>query len=149
MATGKVRFEFSGAGAGFWYAHFMPGSDAFISPSLFAQEIVVLPTTEGKPIPTIGGGTLEGPLTPPAALKKIPKKDLEGLWITPSPSGKLLAGAWSRGVVNLYALEGTAPKLKALGGLAMPNKLAFTRSGEHLAAVHDGALHVWHLSASD
>ena len=148
MATGKVRFEFSGAGADFWYAHFLPDSKAFISPALFARATAVMPVTQGTPIPTIGGSTLEGHARPPEPLKKIPADAFQGLWVTPSPSGQLLAGAWSGGVVNVHALKGTAPKLQPLGGTAMPSKLTFTHSGRHLAAVQGGALHVYTLGSN-
>ncbi len=148
MATGKVRFEFSGAGADFWYAHFMPDSKSFISPAIFSSETSLLPVEPAPPTPTIGGKMLPGP-TAPAPLKKIPATEFQGLWVTPSPNGQLLAGVLAGGVVNVHALEGTAPKLQPLGGNAMPRKLTFTRSGQQLAAVHTGTLHVWQLAAGD
>ena len=44
LATGKVRYEFSGPGALGWYAAFTPSGDAFLASMIFGKSVQIWPT---------------------------------------------------------------------------------------------------------
>lgn len=134
LATGKVRYEFSGPGALGWYAAFTPRGDAFLASKIFSQEVQIWPTAHeaaaGRSAPK-PRGTVSTPKGMPMSVQ-VSSRDQ-------------VAISLADGRVVLRAFEGTAPTLASLPGKGVPT-LAFSRDGSLLAGIRGGALHVWTLA---
>ena len=134
LASGRIRYEFSGPGAYGWYAAFTPSGDAFLASMIFGRSVQVWPTAHKSE----NGRTPPKPRGTVAAPKRM---ILDG---TVSARGHV-AFATDDGGVHLRALEGSAPTLAPLPG-KRTSVIAFDRAGHHLAGIRQGKLYVWHLA---
>lgn len=133
LASGKIRYEFSGPGAYGWYAAFTPSGDAFLASMIFGQSVQVWPTAHA------GEGSRQAPK--PRGTVPTPKRMILAAEV--SARGQV-ALATDDGSVHLRALEGSAPTLAPLPG-TRTSVIAFDRTGHHLAGIRQGKLHVWTL----
>lgn len=133
LATGKVRYEFSGPGADGWYAAFLPDGRGFLASQLFDRTVALWPTDHPA----------TDDRTPPK-----PKLSLGGLADIPESVDVSVAGnialALPDGAVVLRRLEGEAPPLAPHAGTG-PSAVTFTPSGRHLVALRGGRLSAWLL----
>ena len=135
LASGKVRYEFSGPGAYGWYAAFTPSGDAFLAGQLFGGIVQVWPTAhvnEKGRKPPQPRGTVQAPK----------RMVLDG---QVSARGHV-ALTTDDGGVHLSALAGKAPTLAPVPG-TRTSAIAFDATGSHLAAVRQGKLFVFALPA--
>jgi len=134
LATGKVRYEFSGPGADGWYAAFVPDGSAFLASRLFEAAVNVWPTAHAS---------REG-RAPPEPTRKI-----EGLerfpWSAEVASTGMIAFALYGGAVVLERPGGAPPKLVPPEGEG-ESQVAFTPSGGHVVALRAGRVFAWALT---
>ena len=133
-ATGKVRYEFSGAGAFTWFSFFTSDGSAFVAATLFGEGVSLWPT-DHRP----GEGR-----APPKPARKI--DDLFGTAMEGAASTRgHLAFALHDGGVDLRDEKGAALRLERPTGKGM-TALAFTPSAQHLIALRSGKLFTWRLA---
>lgn len=133
-ATGKVRYEFSGAGAFTWFSFFTCDGSAFVAARLFGEGVSLWPTDHRS-----GEGR-----APPKPGPKI--DDLFGTAMEGAASSRgHLAFALHDGRVDLRDEKGAALRLERPTGKGM-TALAFTPSGQHLIALRSGKLFAWRLA---
>ena len=130
LASGRVRYEFSGPGAYGWFAAFTPTGSAFLAAQLFGGTLQVWPTAHA---PAAG----RRPPTPTASFP-LPKGTAMAAEV--SARGHV-AVAMADGAVHLRALSGAAPEVAPLPGRGTTT-LAFTPDGRRLVAVRGGKAYV-------
>lgn len=134
LATGKVRYEFSGPGAYGWFAAFTADGSAFLASNLFGAGIQVWPTAH----------TPEKGRTPPkpSGTVAVPK----GMVLAAHVSSRgQVAALMHDGSVQLRALQGKAPRLANLPGKG-GTAAAFSRDGMHVVGIRAGKAYVWSLA---
>ena len=133
LASGKVRYEFSGPPSGGWYAAFLRDGRGFLASRLFEQSVVLWPT----------GPAAREDRAPPEPTATI--KGLDRMQTSAAVSARGdVAFALDDGVVLLRRLEGEAPALAPPAG-AGPSAVVFTPSGRHLVALRAGRVFTWPL----
>jgi hypothetical protein len=131
LATGAVRYEFSGPGEHGWYAAFLPDASGFLASQLFDRSVALWPTAR----------TAERDRAPPKS-----KPVIEG--VAGSPLGAevsatgVVALALHDGEVRLHRFQGDAPKLAPPVGEGS-SSATFTPSGRHVVALRGGKVSVW------
>lgn len=130
LASGKVRYEFSGPGAYGWFAAFTPDGSAFLAGQLFGGTLQVWPTAhapkQGRAAPKPTGSVALPKGTPLAGLVS---------------SAGHIAVTMADGAVVVRALRGRAPQVAPLPGKGATTA-AFTASGSAIAAVRGGKAYV-------